>query len=142
MRLVSKILPDCIDPIRCIEWVIAVLTLIGSTYVFTPLYAMSVASNGTSALASVLSYPLTVFIFAGILLMASIFVMYGLVRNRPKIRSAGWFLIFLARWYQILATILVAGFLPITWIYPLTISLVVLVLWANARSEVDRYAHA
>jgi hypothetical protein len=138
MRLLSKIMSHSIEPIRVIEWVIAVFTFIGGVYIFTPLYQASVAQNGLTGVALLLNHPVMVMIFGALLVVSSLFVMLGLWKNKPQFRSIGWFNIFLARSFQILGGWLVTGLLPITWIFLLTITTVVIVLWATARVEVKR----
>lgn len=140
MRLLARIIPRSVDPIRAIEWVIAVFTLVGGTYLFTPLYGTSVSQNGLSALAQVFAHPAMILLWGALLVVSALLVMYGLWKNLPQVRSAGWFGIILARTFQLLTTFTVAGLLPISWIFPMTITVVVIVLWGNARVEVRRNA--
>lgn len=142
MRLTSRFIPSSIDPIRSIEWVIAVFTFVGGTYLFTPLYQTSVAQNGLSSIAMVMSHPLMVLIWGALLLVSAVLVMVGLWKDLPQLKSAGWFGIIMARIFQLFTTFLVVGFLPITWIYPLTITVVVILLWGFARVEVIKRARA
>lgn len=123
------------DPIRNIEWVIAICTFLGGLYIFSPLYDLSIARVGMSPFASALSNPASILLWGAVLLVGATLVMIGLYRGAPKLKSVGWFAIFLARFFQILTTWLVVGFLPITWIFPFTILLVVIILWAKARRD-------
>ena len=141
MRLV-KFLPDSIDPIRAIGWVIAIFTLVGGAYIFTPLYTHSVAKNGLGVVASVFSHPALVFVFGAVLVISSLMVIFGLWKGIPRIKSAGFFGILLTRFFQVLTTFMVSGFLPITWIYPMTIVFILIILWAHARWEVKQNADA
>lgn len=124
------------DPLRAIEWVIATCTFLGGLYIFTPLYALSKALGSTSALTQTLSHPAMIFFWGAVLLIGAILVLYGLALDKPQFKSAGWFAIIMARLFQILSTFVVAGLLPITWIYPTTIMLVAGILWWKARLEV------
>ena len=139
MRLIEKLFGG-VDPqrniLRAIEWVIATCTLIGGIYIFTPLRAASAAVNAPTAFASALTSPYSIFVWGLILVIGAIAVMIGKITKRPQYKSFGWFAIFLARFFQILTTILAVGFLPITWIYPFTIMLIVILLWLRARYEV------
>lgn len=141
MRL-SKLLDTSIDPIRVIEWVIAVCTAAGGLYLFTPLYTVSVQQNGLSAVAATFAHPLMVLVWGALLLVSALLVLFGLWKKMPQIKSVGWFGIILARFFQILTTFLAVGFLPITWIYPFTIMLVIIVLWGLTRVEVRTNARA
>lgn len=128
------------EPIRAIEWVIALFTLLGGAYLFTPIYRHSVAVNGPGVIADILSHPSMVLFWGGVLVIGAILVMIGLVKYKPQLRSAGWFLILLARIFQLLTTFLVSGLLPILWIYLMTLIWVITILWAVARIEVNRRA--
>ncbi len=140
MRFVARFVPNSFNHVRTIEWVVSVFTFIGGLYLFTPLYTTSVAQNGLTAMATAFSHPLMVFLWGALLLVGALAVIFGLWKNKPQIKSIGWFSILLARFFQLLTTFMVAGFLPISWIYPLTVTTVVLVLWIVARLEVRSLA--
>lgn len=129
---------ECNRPLEIIEWVIASFTLIGGIYLFSPIYQISLRQNGLSAVAAAMNHPYVVLFWAAVLIVGAFFVLVGLWRDIPQFKSIGWFSIILARLFQILTTILVIGILPITWIYPLTITCVIVVLWVVARLEVRR----
>jgi len=137
MRLIEKVLAIGSDPIRNIEWVIAICTLLGGLYIFTPLYDLSIARVGMSPFAAALANPISIFLWGAVLLVGAGLVIFGLVKNEPRFKSAGWFTIMLARFFQILTTWLVVGFLPITWIHPFTVFAVILILWAKARRDIE-----
>ena len=129
------------DPIRLTEITIAFMALIGSLYVFTPLYQISVVKNGLSPFAAALSTPTVVACWAAVILISSLFVLLGLYNRLPQLKSVGFFGLFLSRIFQVSVTILSTGWLPVTWLFPLTIGLICLILWVNARVEVlRRYA--
>jgi|SRR6478735_8232280 len=138
--IVERIIPDSINPLKffvySIKWVIAVMTLIGGAYLFTPLYEKSQTVNGSTPFADAISNPWSSYIWAGVLVVGSLLVIFGLVRDRPQIRSLGFFMIFLARFFQVLTTWLVVGLFPINWIYPFTLMLITIILWGMARTEV------
>lgn len=137
MRLLIKIFHVGTRPVRSIEWVISFFTFIGGLYIFSPLYSVSVDQNGLGVLAGTFSHPIMILFWGAILLVGAILVMIGLWRKKPQLRSMGWFSIFLARTYQILTIFLVVGLYPITWIYPMTLTVIVVILWAVARYEVN-----
>src|SRR6478735_8122502 len=110
MRLLQKI-PTRIEPIRVIEWVIAVCTAAGGLYIFSPLYQTSRALHGPSAFSLALSHPLSIMAWGALLLVGAVLVMWGLHREKPQLKSIGWFAIILARFFQILTTWMVVGFL-------------------------------
>lgn len=133
--LLAKVFQFRMEPIRSIEWVIAFFTFVGGLYIFSPLYAISAAQNGPTAMASAFSHPYMILFWGIILLGGSVAVMFGLWKKKPHLKSTGWFAIFLARTYQLITTFVVTGFLPITWIYPLTLTVIIIILWAIARYE-------
>lgn len=136
MRIIRVLTGSKFNPVRAIEWVVALCTLIGGAYLFSPLYDFSVGHASAFALA--LAHPAIMALWASILLVGSLLVIAGLIINRPQLKSIGWFAMLLARFFQILTTWLMAGFYPIFWIYPFTVMLVMLLLWINARHEVFR----
>lgn len=131
-------MPNIAEPIRIIEWVVAICTFLGGLYLFSPLYAYSQYINGTSAVIATLTHPALIALWAVILLFGAAFVIIGLSWNKPQIKSVGWFTMILARFFQILSIWLTAGFLPLFWIYPFTVMLVMTVLWWVAWVEVTR----
>lgn len=126
------------DPIRLIEISVAIMALIGAVYIFTPLYQFSIRQNGLSPFAASLSHPTVVFAHYSVVLVSSLLILFGLYNRVPQLKSVGWFFLFLSRFFQVLVTILSVGWVPITWIYPLTIALICLILWVNSRLEVLR----
>jgi hypothetical protein len=136
MKVVDKITRREYDPLRAIEWVIAVFTFSGGLFIFTPLYQVSKAITGPTALATTLSHPIMILFWGSLLLVGALLVMFGLLKNMPQFKSAGWFSIILARVFQLITTFIVAGPLPITWIYPMTLVSVVIILWIVARVQV------
>lgn len=126
------------DPIRSIEWVIAIMTIAGGAFVFTPLYTVQTSQVGPSAVATALGHPAMIALFGALLLIGAFLVILGMVTELPHIRSGGWFVILMVRFFQVLTVWLTAGFYPISWIYPFTLALICLVLWAYARGQVMR----
>src|SRR6478609_8356705 len=106
--LIERMIPDSISPVYffvyAIKWIVAVCTLIGGVYLFTPLYDYSNNLNGATPFAAALSHPASIFLWGGMLVVGSLLVIFGLVRDLPQIRSIGFFMIFLARFFQILTT--------------------------------------
>lgn len=138
MNVWQKLSPERFNPILVIEWVVALCTIVSPVFIFSPLYDESVSTNGPGLVAASLSDPHLIYIYAAILLVGSIMVMVGLIFKRAPIKSVGLFTILLIRFFQVLTTLLVEGFTPIGgWIFPLTILLIVCVLWINTRVEVD-----
>lgn len=129
--------PTSIEPIRAVEWVIAVCAAVGGIYVFTPLYELSVLEHGPRAFAAALSHPAFIVFWGILILIGAILVIVGLYENKPQLKSVGWFTIILARFFQLLTIWTVLGLLPLTWIYPFTLMLVMIVLWGKARVDVS-----
>lgn len=132
--LAGKIRKIWAQPIVAIEWVIAITGLIGSLYIFTPLYPIGKALHPTT-FTMLLTHPLTIMSWGAVLLIGSSLVIIGLVRKSARLRSTGWFCIFLVRLYQVLAILIVAGPIPPQWFLPLTVGTIALILWARARRE-------
>lgn len=105
---------------------------------FSPLYQDSVAAHGPGILDAALTHPAMIYFWAGVLAIAAIFILVGLSMDKSQLRSVGCFAIFLARMFQAATAWLTIGLLPFSgWIYPLTIALVMLILWARERSEIN-----
>jgi hypothetical protein len=140
MRLLRKLMSIRYDPLNVIEWVVSICTAFGGLYILSPLYDISVSKNGQGAFAAALSSHAIIALWGIIVFAGAILVILGLTTGRPQIKSVGWFSIMLARFFQILTTWLTVGFLPISWIYPFTVMLVICVLWWKTRLEVYRRA--
>ena len=138
MGLYAKAITHQYNPIRTIEWIVASLTFLGGVYLFSPAYANSVAQHGPSPFTIIFTHPIMVIIWGSVLLVGAILVMFGLWRGKPQARSAGWFMVWLARLFQVIGQITAVGLLPLTWIYPFTLAAVIIVLWSVARAEVKR----
>lgn len=126
------------SPIIKIEWVISVFTLVGGFYLFTPLYDTSVRQVGASVIGAALASSGMILFWGALLLIGALLVIVGLLKDKPQLKSIGLFTIILARTFQLLTTFLVGAFFPITWMYPLTILMVVIILWGLEREEVRR----
>lgn len=133
-------LPVSIDPIRSIEWVIALFTFGGGLTLFSPVGNSELFDNGAGLMTVALAHPLMILFWGAFLVVGAILVMYGLWRDIPMLRGIGWFAIIMARIFQVFSTLTVVGFMPLTWIFPLTIALIAVVLWGKARTEVATYA--
>lgn len=138
MKWVEKLVTGRFRPLRAVEWIVSVCTLIGGVYVFTPIYRLSAQANGPGIIAQAVASPYLVLLFAAFLIIGSVLVIIGLRQLKPQLKSAGWFIIMLTRFFQILTTWLTMGLLPITWIYPFTLLLIIFILWCSARVEVYR----
>jgi hypothetical protein len=144
MRLLTNFFERSVDPqrtiIRSIEWIIVICTFLAAVYLFTPLYGMSLAASGPGVVASSWGQAASVYVWGAIMGFASASVAFGKLTHRPQFKSVGWFTIFLARFFQVLSTLIVTGPFPITWIYPFTLMLIVIMLWVRARYEVYQRA--
>lgn len=135
------------NPVRVIEWVFALFTLAGAGYILNPLYALAVRQNGRGVFAAALSDPIFIIFWSILLFLGAALVIGGLLVNqrlrieyptlRARLRASGWFCIFLARFFQVLTTVLTVGPLPLSpWIHILTLSAIACVLWLNAKAEI------
>jgi hypothetical protein len=117
-------------PIRQIEALMGLTSLIGAAYLFTPLYAIGHAAH-PSPLTTILTN--SILIWGIVLALGAVLVLVGLFLESRRMRSTGLTLIFLSRLYQIIAIFIVVGPLPLQWLYPLTICLFCLVLRSHVR---------
>ena len=136
MRWFAKVAEREFVPIRVIEWVVVMFTLFGGFYLFSTLVDID-TTQLVSPLAISLANTYVVAFWGCVLFAGAIIVLIGLWKNKPQIKSVGWFTIVLARLFQILTIILAVGFFPLyTWFYAATITVVAIVLWAAARKEI------
>lgn len=142
MKAPSKLTPSNYDPIRAIEWVIAILTALGGLYAFTPSYH-HVTQTQPSALASALASPALVKVFAAVVIIGALILICGLAMHKVRLLSAGLFIILLVRIFQFLITVIVSGFFPFTpWIFLFTVTVIVFLLWLNVRLRVTNNGRA
>ena len=133
--LVGKIQGIWRQPLLAIEWVIAIGTIIGAFYIFTPLYPLGRSLHPTT-FSLLLTHPVALAAWGSVLFTGGVLVVVGLCLRHARLRSTGWFCVFLARLYQVLAILIVAGPIPLQWLMPATLGAVVLILWAKARGEI------
>ena len=132
MRLL-RYLPHTFDPIRVIEWVVAVCTLISPVYVFSPWYASNSITSPPGVIASITSAKM-VYVYAILLLIGAVMLIIGLVKHNLKLRSMGLFTIFTLRFFQTISAVLLVGLFPLSsWIFTFTLVLILVVLWINVR---------
>lgn len=131
-----RFLPKSFDPIRIIEWVVALATAFSGLYIYSPFYNQAVQRDGPGAIAAALHHPELIYVYGAVILAGAVLLILGLVLRKVLLRSVGLFTIFTVRFFQVLLTLITLGWQPITWIFPLTIMCIVVVLWINARLEV------
>lgn len=117
---------------RAIQLTIVLTTLFASAYVLSPIYSFGLSTQ-VSGLATTLATPLLVRAWAAFIGVGAILAGIGIYKKNPRLRGYGWTMIFLARLYQVIAIWLAAGLLPLSWIYPFTLGIIVLILWARSR---------
>lgn len=131
-----RFLPKFFDPIRIIEWVVALATAFSGLYIYSPFYDAHIQREGPGAIAAALHHPHLIYLYGGLILIGAVLLIAGLVLRKIGLRSMGLFTIFTVRFFQVLLTITAISWQPITWIFPLTIACIVVILWVNARLEV------
>lgn len=125
------------DALREIEWTVALISFINGIYLLSPLYNYSQSVNGKTVFATALGDSVFTDIFGVLLLIGGIIIMYGIVKDYPRLRAMGLFLHVLTRFYNISLTIVVAGFIPITWLSSFAIMVIALILWIEQRKRVN-----
>ncbi len=131
---------DTINPLRIIKWIIGVSSLLQGLYVLSPLYQMSLNTVGPSTFATVImNHPASTVIWATVLAVGGLLVVIGLWTDKPQFRSVGFFTLVLNKFFQVLAVFVSGAIFPVvTWLYPLILMLIMLVLWGVSRAEVAR----
>lgn len=133
-----RIMPVSFKPIEALQWVLVALSFVQATYFLSPLYRYSLSINGATPFAAALSHPALIGLWVIGLAISAAFIAIGIKKNRPSFRANGLFAQFLLRLYNLTLTILVTGWLPITWIYLATVVVFCAVLWGAERAEMMR----
>lgn len=135
-----KFLTNPFSPVRAIEWVLVIASLLNGAYVFSPLFKYSVATHGATPFVAAFSNPAFVYVYAGLLVISALLIGWGLWKKKASYRSAGLFGQSLLRFFNVVTTILAAGFFPVSWIYAATLIPICIVLWITERIEVKYHA--
>lgn len=125
------------SPLTIIELIIAVATIIGGLYVFTPFLVVGIDVSHGPQIAKLIASTLGIAAVGGVAVLAGALSIFGIYKRSYKLRSAGLFTNIILRTYTLSATILIQGFLPLTWLSGLTILLVLIVCWIVVRGFIN-----
>lgn len=126
------------NPLTVIELVLAISTIVGGLYVLSPFLVVSIIQNGASPLILALGSQVGVTLFGGIFLASGLASVWGIYTRQYRTRSVAMFIQFLCRFYAIIVGWLVSGLLPLTWLSPLTIAIICVILWLWLKGLVLR----
>jgi hypothetical protein len=122
-------------PLRVIEWIISISSIISGLYVMSPLLSYSTATFGAGALAQTIAQPTGIFIFGLLFFASGALVVVGLIRSKKQWRAYGLFGIITCRFYALLGTWLTIGFLPLSWLSGSVVLLIAIVVYLAIRWE-------
>ncbi len=132
LRFVSKII---YNPIKSIQWIIAVQTIVGGIYLVSPLVEYVSNNVAPSALVQIISSSTGIAIVGIIFLLSGTILTIGLLKDKPQWRATGLFVSAGVRLYGLWAVWLINGFLPLTWLGNFTIMLITIVLYFVTKWE-------
>ena len=102
----------------------------------TALFALAVYLGGpwyvsapTSAIGNTIEADVTRIWTALVYIIPALMTFFGVVRDKPKVRSYGTFGLFMGYLFATILRLLTVGFFPVLWIYPLSIALVAAVVY-------------
>jgi hypothetical protein len=125
------------NPLRVIEFIIGLVTVISGIYVLSPLLDFSIDNNGPSPLVQALAGSLGITLFGLFYTASGVVLLAGLYKRKARWRALGLFWDGLTRLYVVIATLLIQGLTPISWVSGFTISLICFTLWlANKEKRV------
>lgn len=130
MSRISKALVKIYSqPLTVIEVIIAVSLLVSGLYSVGPWYV----TNSTTPIGKAIDADWIRMCIGGFYVTASVTSLWGSLSHRDKINSAGLFLMFLSYSFMTILRWLAIGFLPLTWIFSVTLGLIVAFLYFRIR---------
>lgn len=111
-----------------VSWAILIPTFFGGIYgLIHSLFGGHTAAG--AVLIEVLTSDISGVIWSVLVVVGSLLVFYGLIKRHVGFCKNGWFILISCRLLQVLGMIVLMGWTPIVWVYPLTIMLVMIVLY-------------
>lgn len=124
------------SPLTIVELIIAISTIVGGVYVLSPLLDISTYLHSASPLVATLGSDIGILLFGLIFLISGILMLVGVIVGNYRLRSIGLFTNFMSRLYVILATFIIQGFLPLTWVSNFTIGVIAIVCYLVVRGMI------
>lgn len=132
---ISDMFEDRRTPLKIIEWIISIVTIIGGLYVVSPLLSYSTANFGAGAIAQTIAHPIGILIFGVIFLVSGLLLAYGLLKDIPKVRSFALMMMIACRTYSLIGTWITIGFLPLTYLSNVALIFIAVVVYLVIRWE-------
>lgn len=130
MSRISKALVKMYSqPLVVIEVIIAVSLLVSGLYSVGPWYVV----NSTTPIGKAIDSEWIRVSIGGFYVMAAVTSIWGSLSHRERINSAGLFLMFLSYSFMTILRWLAIGFVPLTWIFSVTLGLIVAFLYFRIR---------
>lgn len=120
-------------PLRWIEWVLSVFGLVGGVYLLSPLLDLSATLHGASPLVSALASSLGIYGLGLAIIVSSVLMIVGAVKNKDSIVSTGLFWTAMWRLYIFLVTMIAVGPLPISWMSNFMLLLICIILYVHHK---------
>lgn len=122
-------------PLKVIEYIVAITTILGGLFLLSPLVTIPIPNVGDPEIVKqILSRP-GIIILAVVAILAGASHGYGLLKKKFALRSMGLFVNVLVRIYAILAGWLINGQVPLPFSADVVLLAVVVVLWLTLRLE-------
>lgn len=123
------------NPITIIEGLISSITLVGGIYVLSPVLAVPAHFYTGSIVSQVVVSNLGIFAIGLFAILLSIWNLYAIYKRSYRQRAASTFAMAMLRLYVILATILIVGLFPLSWLSSFTIALILSVCYLYDKSK-------
>lgn len=123
---------------KILEWTFALTTTFGGVVLlvlYTKMLIEHKAIVPTGAVSALIASPTGIISFGVIFTLSGIWLAAGLIKKNKKWRSKSLFLMFLLRLYVLIATIIISGFWPPSWVSPLTFTSIVMVVWLAVKAD-------
>lgn len=123
------------NPLIIVEWILAIVIVIGSTYLFFPVLSGVELINSASPIAHAIASTIGLLALASISLFSGLLLVAGITKRKVKWRSAALFISGLVRLYAFLAGVLINGLVPLTWLSSFALMLITFYIWGRIRKR-------
>lgn len=120
------------DPTYYIKWVLVLLFIGAGLYLIGPFYEMFMGT-GNGALRLVAETGLVVKIFGAIYLLSGSSLAIGMIKNNTTWQRWGLYSMYIILFFTNLMQVLTYGFRPITWLAPMCLAIISMLLWIRER---------
>lgn len=103
---------------------VAIPMLVFGIYFATPLYPLNASAAGAGIFSEIINTQLEKVLFGGFYVGVPLYIIFSVFKHKYKMTKIGAFGLFLIYGFAGIARILVVGFLPLTWMFILTLGLV------------------